>query len=338
MRYFLSNLLLILFLQYSSGQNDFSDNTVVIKVNDDIVTKAEWEIIENNCKPQIIKEFKNKNIKFDSDFWSRTDIIPSPSEVLRLTTQQKIIEVKVQQQFAKKNGLIDSMKSRDFMEMYKQENERRIKAINRNEIIYGPRQYKVEGYFDYLLANLIIKNKRYLVENILNISDNKLYSIYQQNKDSLYVEDDFFQVLQLTINTINSDRNGVDKNFNLKKIVRKIEKSLRNGNFDLTKLKKNNQLKIEKDTLTFDPKQHESEEGESRYKFETLISDMKTGNDIKIFEDKSGGYKIYKLLQFRKGDYIEFQRVKNGITRIEVDRLYMDYVQELVQKSVIVLF
>ena len=56
--------------------------------------------------------------------------------------------------YAEKYGLIESAEYQDLEDQLEKENDRRKKALEQGEVIYGPTQYTMETYIKYICGSM----------------------------------------------------------------------------------------------------------------------------------------------------------------------------------------
>ncbi len=334
-RFVLLIFLLLSFQHLVFGQTLSSDTIVVLAINGIPVVKSEYELIENKCKSEVIQKIKQEQkINFDQNFWTRKDFNPSPAQVLKQETLKALVKIKTEQNLAKKNGLISDFSYLGLLDNLKQENERRLIAIKNNQVIYGPRNYSLENYYDYVISNLIIKLKNYLEQKKFKLSDTDLKLIYERNKSEFRFKDKF-KIVRISIINKDFKRLKGEKSQRIKKIADTILNQIKTNSFDATSFK-NNQIEIRIDTLSDKPSDFVALEGEKPAELSLLAQEIKMENGIKQVELENGNFEIYHIVQQTAGKLKSFESVKNAIKSRELSRMYENYISELASEAIIV--
>ncbi|MPQ43153.1 peptidyl-prolyl cis-trans isomerase [Clostridium tarantellae] len=199
-------LIILLSSVIGMGINVFSKEEdkfdVVFYVNEEPVYLGEFMLYFNKNKTKVFKEFSHE--KSGKEFWN-TKILEgeTPLDLVKILTIEDLKEIKTIQITAKKFKVIENIDYKSFTKELKEENKRREKAINNGEVIYGPKQYKEEEYFSYLLEN--IKNKlKKAIESNNNISEEEIKKYYEENKETLYKIEDKVDVNIISIPYVDS--------------------------------------------------------------------------------------------------------------------------------------
>lgn len=137
----------------------------VALVNGESVTCDEVKFFFQHNRSKVYQHFHQAHGVKDFDgFWENGTRIgeESPLRMLKELTMRDIILAKVQLQLAREEGLIRDSSISSIMNLRKQENQRREKALQSGHVIYGPREYSEPVFFDYFITNLVIRLKQRL--------------------------------------------------------------------------------------------------------------------------------------------------------------------------------
>lgn len=160
----------ILYLMNYSGKNP--KNEVILTINGESVTKAEFLSIMSSLKGSIYSRFAQKYGVSDSEnFWNTSFNGEVPIDILKEETVNKLKVIKVEQILMKNNGIASDISYEGFLQALKEENQRRKKAVSQNEPIYGPVQYDELVYYDVLHQNRLERLKLKLIPGELSPSD-----------------------------------------------------------------------------------------------------------------------------------------------------------------------
>ena len=184
-------LLLILVLTatffLSKPKSKILKNTdIVAVINGEQVEMGEFFIILRQNKSAVFdrfKEFIDKDGSIsDEVFWNNQYNGIKPIDQLKEVAMQNLIRIKIEQQLARKNGLITEFNYTSFVELWRKENTRRKKAVKNNEAIYGPMQHLMDSYYNYVYTIMVTELKDKLRKKDFVINPNQIESYYQQNK------------------------------------------------------------------------------------------------------------------------------------------------------------
>ena len=334
-----SQLILLICSLSAFSKTALNDTVIIGTVNSLPITLRELKMCEDKCKQKVIQEFKSRyNIPFDADFWGKTSLKPSPSEVLRERAFNAIVDIKIQQQLAQRLGLVTDISYKSFKIGLIAENNRRKKAASNHQIIYGPVQFSEVNYYDYLLSNLILKLKNRLAKDSFFISDSQLKTQYELNKVNVYKIPDSVCFQKVTIKSLSADTSIVQSQ-KLRKNAELVRERLLQNSFKLPGIK-NNQHKnilIESDTLTLNSNQYQQLEGEVYIEISHKIKGLKTGKVSDVYKT-ANGYEIYKIISQKNMGFKAFETVRNSVFSAETDRLYAEFIHRLKEKAIIVQF
>ncbi len=143
----------------------------------------------------------------EADFWDREFDGKTPNQLLRHAAAQAIIEDKVQQIAAKKQG-IDVMLSYSLLEKAR-EKENRNRATG-NDIQYGPDELSFHIFYVNYFMGVQEKLKEALRPTVLAVSEQQIQSYYQAHSGDYVTEDgtkrDFDTVYDLVKLTLEDEK------------------------------------------------------------------------------------------------------------------------------------
>lgn len=153
-------LLAIIFTAHYQGIS--GKNAIVFSVDSEPVSRAEFLNIMSGLRAEVFQYFVEKyNAEDSTAFWTTGFNGEIPLEVLKRKTLEKLKRIKAEQILLKKNGIAGDISYAGFLQAFKAENQRRKKALEKNEPVYGPEQYEETVYYDVLHGNRVekLKNK-----------------------------------------------------------------------------------------------------------------------------------------------------------------------------------
>ena len=277
-----------------------------------------------NGEPIVLKELKLCEQK---EKISSTDLsYPNENSV------QNAILIKLQQQLAKKLGLVNDISFSSFLNDFHSENNRRSLALEHKKVFYGPTRLTEENYYNYRFSNLVIEIKKYLAEKEFKLSEINLKTYYESIKDSLFKIPDYLKVQRFDIyfnKKTDSNHQG--------EIIREIQSLLITKEVNLVELNQRfkNVAEIKSYIQIFDPIKVQNMEGEERAEVENLIGNAETGKLIPI-STQSGGNEFYEILERKPMGFRDYESVRNSLRSQYIDYLYKNYLTALREKAIIV--
>lgn len=163
----------------------------VAVVNGEIISISEFEQQLAVQRANTYHYFKNKyKVEYSSDFWTMSYDGEIPQDYAKKNALNECIEIKLQQILAKKKGLIHDIDYDAFLQGLQKENERRKKAVENKQVIYGPVTYDASTYFSYVFSNLVIQLKQRLEGEEIIVSENEMQDYYSLQKDKHFKKTD----------------------------------------------------------------------------------------------------------------------------------------------------
>ena len=147
--------------------NEIDLTGIIAFVNEEAVTRDEAMFFFEYHRSAVYQHFHRVHGVTDFDgFWDQKTRFgeDSPLGMLKELAIQDIIDVRIQLDLARDEGLISDTSFSAVMQLRKEENDRRAKAIQSGRVLYGPREYSEAVFFDYLISNLVIRLKERLIE------------------------------------------------------------------------------------------------------------------------------------------------------------------------------
>ena len=109
----------------------------------------------------------------------------TPLAYLKAQTQQQVIAITVQQELARKYGLVQDISYSMFLQNLRAENAKRVAAEAQHEVVYGPIQYDAPTYFNDLFTNLVVQLKQLI--KWPQPSQQDLYQLYLSVRDQQFL-------------------------------------------------------------------------------------------------------------------------------------------------------
>jgi hypothetical protein len=126
----------------------------------------------------------------DADFWSSKVDGQTPAGYLVGGALAGAARVLVQFQLAAKHGISAPSNYADFLRLLDEENQRRLTAVEKNEPIYGPKQYSETNYLGYLVDGVAVSLQGPLVnDGTLVVNDAAIDSYFVQHPQQFQLSD-----------------------------------------------------------------------------------------------------------------------------------------------------
>ncbi|WP_127586518.1 peptidylprolyl isomerase [Paenibacillus koleovorans] len=135
-----------------------NDAATVATVNGEPIAYGEFQLLMIPQRAAIFQYFEDKyKAGSGQGFWTTAHNGELPLDMIRERTLKSAVRDKVIQLVAHEQGLMKDLSYTTFISEYAAENERRQRAVEKKEPIYGPVRYSVQDYYQYRMGNLAIQ-------------------------------------------------------------------------------------------------------------------------------------------------------------------------------------
>lgn len=144
-----------------------ADDTTVVVINVEAVSAAEYTLVMHRQTALVASHFKQtRDLDDHRGYWSPASGPDGPLAKLRELTLAELVRIKVYQSEARTRGLMKNIDFASFRTAHEKENARRLAAKSRNEVIYGPPQYRLDVYYYILLGDVSYKLEQALAKEL----------------------------------------------------------------------------------------------------------------------------------------------------------------------------
>lgn len=143
-----------------SDKKDLSPYETVAMVGETPIAVGELQLFyEHNRTDTYIYFTEKYQMEITDDFWETSYEGEVPREVCIRTALKQLKQIKIEQKLMLDYGLVanQDIAYEGFYRYYESERERRAKASNKEEPIYGVTDFKVKEYYDYVHSNRLIQ-------------------------------------------------------------------------------------------------------------------------------------------------------------------------------------
>lgn len=136
---------------------DAEEAGIIASVNGEPIVRDEFKLFMDLRRANVFTYFQQTHkATYQPEFWDSSYGGEVPIRMLREDVLNELVRIKVQQLWARELGLAKDVSYAQFLKALAAENERRRIALRNREPIYGPQQYDIRGYYDYLFSNLVV--------------------------------------------------------------------------------------------------------------------------------------------------------------------------------------
>lgn len=328
----LVGVLVLSFYPYHT-QEDIQDDgkiRIIAYINQEPIEENEFKLIFTKHRGDVLSYF-HRNYKVDSsdDFW-RTDYKGEiPAVMAKELTLNTLTRIKAEQKLMKEKGIIEDMTYSTYLKALEKENERRRVALKNNQVIYGPKQYTEDTYYDYLHSTRLHVLKDKLSKDEFAITEEELNTYYENTKDRYpdYKKADFIKVRCIKITYGQGDKDTVSREKAIK-LIQEAEKALQTKSFDdvMTQYNENNEeIEIVFDDTTY------RENVKNEIELYGPISELKVGEVSEIIQFNSAFY-IVDCIEREEGKYRTFDEYRETIWKNYVNEQFIEYLDQLVEE------
>ncbi|MDQ6419676.1 SurA N-terminal domain-containing protein [Paenibacillus sp. LHD-117] len=226
---------------------------------------------------------------------------------------QDLTRAKVVQQEAVRLGIIENDTYSSFLDEWKKENERRKSAIENEVVIFGPREYSVQAYFDFRQANILNKLKYLWLERQPTVSEDSLLRFFDENSEKLAKKHDLITIYKL-IEPTQEKMEQLKSQLETKSFIELF--NARKAAGELTEV----EIIEERNYKTI-----------SKYSSEyyNLVLGLNEGEISSIIKN-NGSYMIVMCMQRRPGGEFDLNEKREEVMTMYLDQGFGEYVDRLV--------
>ncbi|MGN7359763.1 peptidylprolyl isomerase [Paenibacillus sp. SAF-054] len=130
---------------------------------------------------------------------------------LKKRVMESLIQIKTAQQEAVRQGISEKSAYDSLTLELEQENKRRAEAVRSKQVIYGPRQFTLQSYYDYKHASTLNQLRTVWKKGQSNGEEEALRTYYMENRDQLARKHDIFRIFKLTEPSMDKEGNLGDQ-------------------------------------------------------------------------------------------------------------------------------
>lgn len=284
-------------------------NKVIATINGESITYNEFMLFLNDHRANTYNYFHEKyEVNNSKDFWNTDFDGQLPIDFAKKQALHQLTQIKLEQMVAKEYGLINDTSYITFMESLENENKRRERAVNNNEIIYGPVKYDEIEYFSYTHSNLVIELMEILNEELFKLSDDRLYELYIETKEVYKIVDEM-RVKKISMSF--NDRNKVE----ILKDIQVVRENLLLG----VEIPNMEEQIINESTMKMD--------SDNNPLVIKNAEKLQVGEVSEIIEE-NGELIVIKLIDRRDNGYKPFEEVRGSVEKEYMYNKYTEYIEK----------
>lgn len=177
-----------------------NNRNLKITISDVKVYEDEYINAMNSKKYEITQYFITKyGAKITSDFWETEFDGEYPYKMLADSTMDELLVRHSIYQLAKEKGYVDSAEYKDFINRLNNENKAREENVKNGIPVYGLSKFTEELYLEYETDQLQKAYCNDLNNEAMEISLEDATRYYDENKDSLFVKNDDFELVYVKV-------------------------------------------------------------------------------------------------------------------------------------------
>lgn len=304
-------------------------------VNGEPILLSEFQRAMQANKARVIDYFHEKyGAGQSASFWTETYGGETPLERLKRTALEESVNLKVQQLIAKEQGVLTDIRYDVFLQNLENENERRAKAIENHEVVFGPAQYTEDAYFEYAMVNAVLSVKKHLTEHDWKPDEPQLKRFYETKKSELYQAPEAVKARQISISFLDADLHADERRKAQAK--RKIEAAAAKISNDMAFEQAAKEIgpdgQVAEQSYPLDSFRHNAKSPVAQ-----AASMLQAGEISGIIEENGRFYLIQRLENVRAGSrYLAFDAVKDQVSKDYIDDRYAGYVRQRIADARVV--
>jgi len=250
------------------------------------------------------------------------------------STQQDLdymIRIKIEQLLFREKNVVEDISYKTFIKSFIEENERRKKALDKGEIIYGPKEFQEDDYYSYLHSKRVSLLKEILAADEFAIDNEKL-KLYYYNSRELYSDfkkQDYIEAKLIKISPLDIRDKKLTAS-NIKELI-DVHDNIFDNQIDFQDTIEKNGYRIDVIDRVFDETTARNDI-KFEYSIYNPVSRLEV-NEISEIIDYNGAFYIIKCISRKEGSYYSFEE-KKGIIRTRYnDEKYEELIQKLMDES-----
>lgn len=304
----------------------------VAQVNGEEISLREFKRSLHQNREIVASQLREKyGTEDETDFWKNSDDKASTLNILKEKSLNDCVRFKIEQLAAKEKGLISDTGYEKFSTAFNEENERRKKALERGEVIYGPKQYNEEFYYDYLFGAAIRNLKEKLSREAFDVSEQNLESYYETHKAERYRRKDTVKIQIISIDYSGgkgeSARIARDK---ARETMAEIRQRVGvDANFFESAEKFANRITVSEKTLN---PTRQNEGGEEQSQLEAKAARLNIGEMSEVFEENKAFHTVKCVGRIASG-YFDFDEIREVVKSNYIDEQYRLFIDKKAQAA-----
>ena len=321
-------ILLISLIFFIKSRSNLDINISGISVN-----KNQYINVMNKQKYYVSQYFVEKyDAKITNDFWKEDFNGEIPYKILADKTIEELVKIHSIYNIAKEKGYIDSEEYKDFLARLNNENNIRKRNVKEGKPIYGLSEFTENLYLEYETDKIQKAYCNDLSNEGMEIPIEESKKYYDDNKASLFIKNDDFELSFVKVYYAASDLNEKEIK-DIKSRLLEISKKIDDNN-SLSSLALNDE--ILKNYLFGETVLSSELSAKEKVIGDVLNISMELeGGEVSQVLDQNGCMYLVQCLSRVDYDYIPYEEVKENINKVLREQCYDEIINENAKKLVI---
>ncbi|GIP28532.1 hypothetical protein J23TS9_36620 [Paenibacillus sp. J23TS9] len=250
------------------------------------------------------------------------------SESLKEQVMESLIQVKTAEQEAIRQGISEKGAYASLSAELEQENKRRDEAVRSKQVIYGPRQFTLQSYYDYKHARTLNQLKMVWKKKQPNVEDKALRAYYEENRNQLAKKHDIIRIYKLTELSMNKNGGSGERERNeANGRIEALLEQMQGGGIPFMKLYESRKYKPGLTGVEVIKEDNYRDMAKYRSGFYELAARLQPGESGMVEEN---GIKAILYCDARtEGGYLSFDEVREEVMLRYEDKSFGDYLEGL---------
>lgn len=312
-----------------------SEDDYIAQIDGTPISLTEYNRTVQMNQSNIMNYFREKyNAELTEDFWNTAYGDEIPLEVLKKKALEDSVNIKVRQMLAKEQGIVQDISYPAFLSQFKEENAKRAKALEKNEVVYGPAQYNEESYFEYVLTNTTLAVKQNIQASMDHSNEQSLKNFYHKHKDELYKTLGLVRVQVISASFM--DQNHQVNEFMKKQAKEKLSKSsseiVAGASFANVARTYTGQDASRELTFNFGNEKHNSRSPLAQASL--MLSEQQTS---RIIEENGSLYLVKCIEKVEPGSrYTAYEDIKGQVLHDYINSKYDEFIRNKLSESKVI--
>lgn len=137
----------------------------VLRINTVSIGEEEFRLFQTQNRAAVIGMLqRDYGVEYGAGYWKKEVNGKTTAAYLQDAVQKELMQVSVTEELLREENLLPYDDFKELKQLWEQTNAARKKAVEAHQVIYGPIEYELEEFREYILANALIAWENQLLQ------------------------------------------------------------------------------------------------------------------------------------------------------------------------------